>query len=432
MFRWYTLFALFVSTTPVFFSLAFAREHRLCIQKFSGVQLDDATIDTTVQAATVILLEAGQQDPSCNGVSLGRDGSVSSWNNELPRSLAGSSDFAKLVSTPCVKVVQRISWCGGPLFAGGALGCSPIPGNSMVVTASYASFTDAVFAKYRPITLLHELGHNLGLQHSTDSTNIMTPGISPTTTKFAHNDCLVYSAQDPAALLASRVGQRAAAALPKVLPGNAVTDRPDAVTSPMPIEEFVKQPFTKTSISQAQNYRKDVKSVEQMLTEPSFGAYRNNVVGLLAVIGTVDSIQAVDGYLKTPIRDAPSGPELLAHLAGLTTIGAIANRLGVSDKRVEVLKVAQDPGFWVPLLDQSKLTPDDLEATARDLSIQAVHAYAITGSKKASVFLKNMKVDAQNAAIPQDVRKDKIDVLDQALKLHNLSASKGALEVFGF
>jgi hypothetical protein len=423
---------------------ATAREHDLCVRRFTGVVLTDAAIDQVLTQATSILQVAAQAIPACNNVIIKRDGTISTWNDELPRSVALTSDFTKLIATPCVKVVQRISWCGGPVIAGGALGCSPIPGNSMIVTAAYAGFSEAKFAQYEPITWLHELGHTLGLQHSNDSNNLMTPGISPNTTRLTLPDCQVFSAapgQGPlVAAAASRPGhiKKAAAGLPRILPAGAsnpnVADARAEAAKPVPVEDFVKQPFSKPDISKSEAYKADRKKLEALLVDPTFVNYRNNIVGILSVVGTPDTIPVLEKYLQDPIIDGPAGPDTLAHFAALTAIGTIANRFKLSDDKANLLKAAQNPKFWGPVLQAdgvaTKLDDGDVQALTRDLSVQAVHGYALTGTKKAMNYLKDLKSDLKNAAVPEDVRQDRDEVLNQALKLNSLSATKGALQAF--
>jgi hypothetical protein len=423
---------------------ASGREHDLCVHKFTGIELTEASIDQVLAQATSILQVAAQTVSACSNVVIKREGTISTWNDELPRSVALSRDFARLVATPCVKIVQRISWCGGPVISGGALGCSPIPGNSMVVTAAYAGFSDAKFAQYQPITWLHELGHTLGLQHSLDSKNFMTPGITPDTTKLTLTDCRVIAAapgQAPVVIAAAsrpRNASRTAAALPKILPASAgrptVADARAEVVKPVPLEDFVKETFGKADIPKAEAYRADREKLEALLLDPAFAKYRNNIVGILSVVGTPDTIPVLEKYLQTPITDSPAGPETLAHFAALTAIGTIANRFKLPDNNVKILKSAQDQKFWDPVLQSDAATANldegGRQALTRDLSVQAVHGYALTGTKKALNYLKDMKSDLKNAAVPEEVRQERNEVLDQALKLNTLSAKKGALQAF--
>jgi len=64
--------------------------------------------------------------------------------------------------------VHQINWCGSP---GGAYGCS-------LMGAGITFIADDVFAINRLDTIYHELGHNLGLDHTADNDpqNLMTAG----------------------------------------------------------------------------------------------------------------------------------------------------------------------------------------------------------------------------------------------------------------
>jgi hypothetical protein len=417
------------------------KQYQLCVSRFVKVDLTDDAVDGILLRSSKILNDAAETSEACSNVSLKRMNSTSSWDDQLPRSVATSADFSKLVASPCVKVVQRITWCGGLGFSGGVLGCSPVPGNSMVVVRTYPGLDAATNSNIEPVTWLHEFGHTLGLPHNTtDAQDVMAPGISPTTTKLTTHECGVFAGSVSPAEIAAEAArpkeERSAASIPNVLPADGGSP-PLAVNSEtQPIEDFVKRPFGKPQVAEAAAYKDQAKRLEQMLFDPKFAEYKNNIVGILSVVGTPDTIPVLQDILKTPVNGGADGPDALAHFAALTAIGTIANRFKLDDNKVQILKAAQDPKFWEQVVQPaetwstSKLDDGDVQSLTRDLSIQSVHSYALTGTKAALEYLKSLKKDAANAAMPEPARQERNEVLEQAIKLNDVSSKKGALSAF--
>jgi hypothetical protein len=315
----------------------------------------------------------------------------------------------------------------------------------MVVVRTYAGLGSTFNIGVEPVTWLHEFGHTQGLQHNTRNIkDVMSPGISPGTTEIAQQECSIFatSQQNSPALLGaaapmprgSSSQHRAAASRPTILPaegGNSGTS-PKAVS----LKDFIKLPFNQSQVALAQRYKPSVNEAERLLSDPMFADYKNNIVGLLAVIGTPGTIPVLETLIKSPITGGVSGPDALAHFAALTSIGAIANRYKLPDTKVSILKDAQDPKFWESYIKPSNsgekgaLDESDAQSLAQDLAVQSLTGYALTGTKKAEDFLKAAKKDIAHGALPAPVQKERGQVLDQAIRLNNESASKGALSTF--
>ena len=82
-----------------------------------------------------------------------------------------------------VKVVRLISWCFGPVT--NDFGCAWLPGDGIVlVRQSNLDFEGNVW--------LHMLGHQVGLQHVTDTRYIMCPNLSPNANAVTQAQCSAY------------------------------------------------------------------------------------------------------------------------------------------------------------------------------------------------------------------------------------------------
>ena len=77
--------------------------------------------------------------------------------------------------------VDAITFCSGPGTS--IIGCGSTPGNVIALKSSSASSSD-IGAKL----MAHELGHNLGLQHVTGSSNLMNGSISSSSSSLLNDD----------------------------------------------------------------------------------------------------------------------------------------------------------------------------------------------------------------------------------------------------
>ena len=103
--------------------------------------------------------------------------------------------FAKAPDNPVTGIVDAffvdaINFCGSP--GSSFLGCASEPGHTLMVQSSFAASSQGY------IDLAHELGHNLGLSHVTDSSNLMNPSLNGST---------VLTSDQVATILASNLVQ---------------------------------------------------------------------------------------------------------------------------------------------------------------------------------------------------------------------------------
>jgi hypothetical protein len=255
-----------------------------------------------------MLIAASVNHALCANIILRRKDSVTSYDDaDLRRTVGASTDFAKLVSTPCVKIVQRITWCGSPILEGGALGCSPIPGSAMVVVKTYDGLPQVFNSGVEPVAWLHEFGHNLRIEHNTvDKFAVMWPGIGPEYVNISNEECAKFSGTQWVA--ANGNANSATAPLqsvPRVLPAEQSTSQ--VGDTRLPLEEFVKRPIKGGQIAAASSHRGEVKKAEQLVFDPTFADYKNNIVGLLAVIGTPDTIPVLEKLIRTPLTGGANG-----------------------------------------------------------------------------------------------------------------------------
>jgi hypothetical protein len=415
-------------TTP---AAAGPPQYEFCVKAFKDISISDADVDDILARATGIL--AATKQPKCDIVTLTRAGSVSLYDvSQLPSTLGSKDAFDKLTGEPCVKVVQRITWCAGLSIAGYTLGCSPTPGKVMVVVRKLPGYDDAFNRGVEPVTWLHEFGHNQGLNHNfTDPSDVMYYIISSNNKTISPSECAVYAGLGP-----KIVGTPSAAtAAPVIQPAEAGDEKSQVAdgNATSSLTGFVKQPFTKNSIGQARSFQNQTKQVEQLLSNPEFEPYKPNIIAMLGVIGTSDTIPMLTDFIKTPIVGPPDGPEVLSRFTALTAIATIANRLKLPENSFAILKAAMDPNFWGNYIRRSddranKMSQSDAQTLAEDLSAHAIQSYALTGSEAAAAYLREQKENINKTFMAAE-RDKRASAIDDAIQLNAESRSKGALEV---
>lgn len=414
-------------------------DHPLCVRNFNKIPLADADVDDILSRASAILSDVGVTRFSCQGVKLSRQGNVAPFDESVfPRSLALESEFPKFTGDACVKVVERIIWCGG--LVPGALGCAPVPGQGLVVVRRVLGLTDGFNRDVEPVTWLHEFGHTRGLQHNVlDSLSVMAPGLGPTNRSINDNECTI---------LASTVSAAGAAPLAAATPmpaggiielAQATGVTPQSAEPRVPVEEFVKQTFLHNPpLEKLKQYEGDLEKVQQMLFDPKFSAYRSNIIVLLGAIGNKDTIALLAKIVDTNISPDKTDVDIGARLATPLAMGTIANRNNLPEKDIAILRSASQQGFWeerlklvrAPSPGSKGLDDDDVRALSRDLAIQSTRGYAISGSEEVRSKLQEEHAGTVSAALPEPVRQEQLSIINDALKLNKTSKEMGAYATF--
>jgi hypothetical protein len=421
--------------------------HRLCIRNFTSVKISDVEAEDIMIRASAILSALGQQFVGCKSVSLRKKGIVKSYTTEYPSSVSSEADFNAVKKDDCIKIVERITWCGKLFLSGSVLGCAPVSGDGLAVVRRVSVFNDSTNAAVEPIVWLHEYGHNLGLIHNeTGSNSFMSPGLSPAKIGGTADECSVFGPASAAVAGDGGDGTpmtgRAAGATGAIEPG-----------TPMPAEgiadytdeflQFIRQPMSNEDIKRfALDHQPELPLFNEAIQNPALRAYKNNIAGILTVIGDFESYGATWSYVNTHYND-PTNLDVNGLLASILTLGILVERLNLGEEEVIRVGTLRDPGYWLERLnptveytsiedaDVPVLTKDEAERAAFDLANQATNGYAATGSEAAAAALQNDINENAAAAIPEELQLRNHSVLSGAQEINRMVIENGALSVFG-
>lgn len=416
--------------------------HNICVKHFHSIPITDSEVDDILARATAILAQAAQNKEACGNLSLRRRDSVTSFTSEFPERIRDELDFTQIKQDPCLKVVKRILWCGTLLQSGGALGCAPVSGTGFAVVRRYPGMPDDWNTNMEPITWLHELGHTLGLNHNdVDSLALMAAGIDVGNRVLNGPECRVFAgmtmpAAAPLAAQAAILPAEAGILLAQV----EKRDR-DEATRPS-LQEFLRRPHSRFPQEEAARYADERLLAEQLLLDPQYRNFANNIAATLGVIGTPDTIPILEQFLKSEVH-RPTEADITARSAATLAIGVIANRYGLPVDDFRVLREAQNTDFWLdrleptpssanPPADQSEPVLDaaDVESASEDLAVQAYRGYAISGAPEVLEDIKKDELENDSAAIPEPTKKRNALAIEEAIELHRMSKTLGASSVF--
>jgi hypothetical protein len=159
----------------------------LFISRFTRATLDNATADAILtNARQVLLTNDGPGDQVCL-VGFTRFGDVETFT-EGDGSIDSTADLYAVGTTALiggVRVVNQINFCNGKIVLS-AVGCSPTPGNFLVVVRTTPNLEGALW--------VHEYGHTRGLKHPKppDINAVMDLGLSLTTRRVNSKECDAY------------------------------------------------------------------------------------------------------------------------------------------------------------------------------------------------------------------------------------------------
>jgi hypothetical protein len=424
------------------------KAYQLCVRNDADVDLTAAEVTGIVAIASQIL--SNQASSSCTSVSVKDDGTLRSYTNEYPPTLNSPDDFNRFTRDDCVKVVERVLWCGDKVrVTGGALGCAGIGGHGIVVIRGFFDRSSAENQATEPVTWLHELGHTAGIQHNlTGIRDVMFPAIGSASRTIAANECTSYLTPVPGDGTPNGVGESV----------DSEFDDQNTAAPHNSVEEFVKAiPAGSFPVKEAQTYKANLDQAIGLLGRTDLSNYRPNIVALLGVIGEPSTISVLERIMRAPLGQRPAEADFYVRLAAPIAIGAIANRYQLPAEKFEVLKQGLDPKFWEPLVSpatsavpsstseslpangpqtrEKPLSTRFAAALVSDLVSQTYRGYALTGSKEAAAEL-DKRLHAPQAVVPPGddeaarfILSEKSRVRD-AQALQQKSAREGALSTY--
>jgi len=141
-----------------------AHRHSLTVARHADANFNLSTATNGLRTATGLLQEcdsrvATDQDVA-TAVTVETSGSLGTFGMSGDGldviTTAAEMNAALADNTAYIKVVTMIAHCGGP--GTGIVGCAPTPGSSMVIVSNLSAANTGY-------TILHEFGHNQGLNH---------------------------------------------------------------------------------------------------------------------------------------------------------------------------------------------------------------------------------------------------------------------------
>ncbi|TPQ26929.1 hypothetical protein C2U68_09575 [Methylomonas koyamae] len=228
----------------------------------------------------------------------------------------------------------------------------------------------------------------------------------------------------------------------------------------MSVEEFVKTPILGSyPVTTASLYSGDLDKVEKLIIDPEYSEFRPNITALLGVIGNKGTVRLLAGIIDSPFVKKPSDADIDTLLAAEIAIGTIVYRNNLPETDVQVLLRAANPAFWYSKLisfngtgnqisqdnvldnqgllpaergqsDRMSLDDQDIDNIVNMLTSQALKGYAISGSRSVKKELNAFKSASNNAAIPDEIRNNYNNKIDEIIELHKKSNLDGALSTY--
>ena len=418
------------------------RQRNLVITRHTTTALTDANADSILgDGSTVLQTNDGPGDVAC-GVALARNGAVGTFNVGDGRIDTAAELQQTFGQAGNVKVVAQVDFCGGVLNTS-FIGCGQLPGTSFI--------TERFTANQEGILWAHELGHNVGLQHRTDTSDaLMFPSIGTNRQRINQAECNAFLGNGGA--MAGAAGAVADMAIePEVrglMPQEAtglgtivLAEAGGGGTMPAgekpPVAEFVRQIyFDGLPLDVAAGYGPDdAEILIAMLNDPADVAYHENIALALGMIGDERGVAALRGYA------AGEGPEVAAddpaavqavfrgRIGSVVGLGYLASRSGNAEA-IEFLKAQAAPDAWnggnLGVIAEAVGNEDEVR---KDLSRYAILALGVSGQPAAMEFLN--AVSAGTSGLDQSFVTAIMPSVQESLKINADVSRIGIIRYYG-
>jgi Matrixin len=376
-----------------------APQHNLQIRRFTTASLTNARASQiTANASAILQRNDGAGDVAC-ATSFTRNGNVTAFSTG-DGSIDSAAEFNGVIAVPgWVKVVNQINWCG--TIGTGIIGCSPVPGTSLVVVRFTANQEGILWA--------HEFGHNAGLSHRNVSTAVMYPFIGTTRRRVNATECNAYRAAPAGAVLAQ-----------------SSAPQPDTARPVSDIQVFVHQTFVHgVPYGQATQFgAAAVAPLLTMLRDKKEEDYWSNIVAVLGMIGEEEAVGPLINFIETAGPPHLSRAHYAAKTDAIMALGYVVNRRA-SVAALGYLKQGIKPESWAARL-KGGLASYQASTAERDVdfSKHAILGLALSGRLEAAQILRSLQKPAVTES-DKALQAQLGDLVSQALFEHAKIAKKG-------